>query len=499
VSDELPPPTPDGHDPVAEAVREWRRIHDARSGLKERHPDDSAHRTMTLPQWGAVALIVGVLLGLVILDPVTGFTTILLIVTLAYTSMLAFRLYLVARSTAFGHGMAISDAEALAVPDELLPPYTVLVPAFKEPEVMPHLVAGLQALDYPAERLQVLLVLEADDTETIAAAHAAITTSNVRIVEVPPSEPRTKPKALNYALRESTGQLLTIYDAEDEPDPLQLRKAALALHRGGPQLACVQAQLTYFNPDQNIITRWFTIEYETWFAQFLPGLVALHTPVPLGGTSNHFRRNVLDEVGGWDPYNVTEDADLGIRLHRHGYRVGVIDSKTYEEANSDFVNWVKQRSRWYKGYFQTWLLNLRHPLRELRTMGLKPFVLCNLFIGGTPMLALLNPLFWFLTLLWFSLKPAFIASLFTGPTFYLGLFCWAIGNFLLLYGYLVTAHRLDRPKFVRSALLIPVYWAMMSLAAIKAFVQLIARPNYWEKTTHGLTRRQPAAEPTPTT
>jgi glycosyltransferase involved in cell wall biosynthesis len=204
------------------------------------------------------------------------------------------------------------------------------------------------------------------------------------VVVVPPVGPRTKPKALNYALLDSTGDIVCIYDAEDRPDPLQLKKVAATFRQLGPEYACVQAELAYFNADENLITRWFAVEYRAWFTQFLPQLSRVEAPIPLGGTSNHFRRELLVQLGAWDPYNVTEDADLGIRLHRQGYRVAVLDSVTYEEANTDFVNWIKQRSRWYKGYAQTYLVHMRHPIRLLRDVGLAGFVRFNLFVGGTP-------------------------------------------------------------------------------------------------------------------
>jgi cellulose synthase/poly-beta-1,6-N-acetylglucosamine synthase-like glycosyltransferase len=277
-----------------------------------------------------------------------------------------------------------------------------------------------------------------------------------------------------------------VYDAEDLPDPLQLRKAVVALAKGGDDLACVQGQLNYFNPEQNTLTRWFTLEYTMWFQQFLPGLVRLGAPIPLGGTSNHFRREALTAVGGWDPFNVTEDADLGLRFHRMGYRVGVIDSVTLEEANSDVINWVKQRSRWYKGYLQTWLVNLRHPVRASKTLGLRGFVILNLFVGGTPLLAMLNPIYWFLCILWFGLQPQFIRDIFPAGLYYPGMVCWIVGNFLYLYAFILTALKRDDVNLVKAAAAIPVYYVLMALAAYKAFVQLVFAPTYWEKTQHGL-------------
>ena len=284
--------------------------------------------------------------------------------------------------------------------------------------------------------------------------------------------------------------MVTIYDAEDRPDPLQLRRAVAAFRRVDRSVACLQAKLGYYNADQNIITRWFTIEYAMWFSQLLPGLVRQAAPLPLGGTSNHFRRAVLDGIGGWDPYNVTEDADLGIRLHRAGYRTRVLASTTLEEANSDFVNWIKQRSRWYKGYMQTWLVHMRHPISLWRDLGLAASSGFNLFVGGTPLLALLNPIFWTLTILWFIARPAFIVELFPAWLYYLSLLCLGLGNFAVVYTSMVSARTTDAPKLVLAAVISPAYWVMMSIAAVKALLQLIHAPSFWEKTYHGLDQAQ---------
>jgi len=270
------------------------------------------------------------------------------------------------------------------------------------------------------------------------------------------------------------------------PSPSSFAGAATVLARHGDDVACVQAQLSFSNVHQNIITRWFTLEYAVWFALFLPGLVASGAPVPLGGTSNHFRRSVLDELAAWDPFNVTEDADLGVRMHRRGYRTRVVQSITLEEANSDFVNWVKQRSRWYKGYLQTWLVHLRHPRQLLDELGWKGFLRYNLFVGCTPVLALLNPAFWTLTIIWFVGKPHFIRDVFPAPVFFLGLACWAFGNFTIAYLWIVATRLTKRSDLLVAALLVPAYWVMMAVAAVKALVQLVINPSYWEKTTHGL-------------
>jgi cellulose synthase/poly-beta-1,6-N-acetylglucosamine synthase-like glycosyltransferase len=263
-------------------------------------------------------------------------------------------------------------------------------------------------------------------------------------------------------------------------------------------VACLQAQLSFGNVGQNLITKWFTIEYAMWFSLFLPGLVDLRVPLPLGGTSNHFRRDVLEAIGAWDPHNVTEDADLGVRLARLGYRCEVLESVTLEEANCDFVNWVKQRSRWYKGYLQTLLIHMRHPCQLYRQLGWRGFLGFTLFVGGTPALAFLNPAFWLMTGIWYAgghLRG--IQELFPAPLFYPATACWIFGNFLAAYLTVLTCRLLGREDLLIAALLVPVYWVMMAVAAAKALLQLVVTPTFWEKTTHGLSRQGALARPLP--
>jgi glycosyltransferase XagB len=414
-------------------------------------------------------------------------TALLALVTAIYGAVLVYRAMLFVKSRRSGNTVSISDEEARAVADEELPAYTVLVPAYREPDVIGRLVANLSRLEYPTDRLDVKFLLEEDDEETIAAVAGAVSGPHMQAVIVPPGGPRTKPKALNFGLSLATGDIVTIYDAEDQPDPLQLRRAAIALARGGPDVACVQAKLSFANVSQNMITKWFTIEYDMWFSLFLPGLVETKAPIPLGGTSNHFRRDVLETLGAWDPYNVTEDADLGVRLARGGYRCEVIESVTLEEANSDFVNWVKQRSRWYKGYLQTALIHLRHPMQLYRQLGWTGFWGFVLFVGGTPVLAFLNPLFWLMTGIWFAGGHLrLIQQLFPAPLFYPAAACWVFGNFLAAYLTVLACRLIGRVELLPAALLVPVYWVMMAIAAAKAIWQLVFSPTFWEKTTHGL-------------
>lgn len=430
----------------------------------------------------AVALVAGLAVS-----AVETVIAVLSLITICYVAVTVNRAVLFVRSRRAANTVQVSDAEARAVADAELPVYTVLVPAYREPEVIGRLVTNLANLEYPHSKLDIKFLLESDDDETIAALRKETAGPHMEVVLVPPGGPRTKPKALDFGLTMSRGEIVTIFDAEDQPESLQLRRAAVALARGGPSVACVQAKLSFGNDRQNLITKWFTIEYAMWFSLFLPGLVDVGAPLPLGGTSNHFRRDVLEEIGAWDPYNVTEDADLGVRLARRGYRCQVLESVTLEEANSDFINWVKQRSRWYKGYLQTLLIHMRHPARLYRELGTRGFLGFLLFVGGTPVLAFLNPLFWLTTAVWFAGGHVHLVQrLFPAPLYYVATVCWVFGNFLAAYLTVLACRLLGRAELLPAALLVPVYWVMMAIAAAKAMWQLVFEPTHWEKTTHGL-------------
>lgn len=294
------------------------------------------------------------------------------------------------------------------------PIYTILVPVYREASVVGNIMHTFAALNYPSEKLDVMVLLEASDIETIAAARAANPPAWMRLVIVPEGEPRTKPRACNYGLLLARGKYVVIYDAEDRPEPDQLLKAlasfrfAEAQHRRkthSRSLACVQAALNYYNPDYNVLTRMFSIEYAHWFDSMLPGMDSLDTPMPLGGTSNHFLRSALVKVGGWDPYNVTEDADLGLRLTASGYRVAVVRSTTWEEATAEVMPWIHQRTRWNKGYLMTAAVNLRKPLAWVRRNGLRASLTAFGLLLGTPISFMLYPLTLTFTVLSWLLGP----------------------------------------------------------------------------------------------
>jgi cellulose synthase/poly-beta-1,6-N-acetylglucosamine synthase-like glycosyltransferase len=435
---------------------------------------------------GIAAAIVA-LTALVVAFPAAIPPTITTAIAILYVASTIDRNYLLLKGLYKTSTLVVSDEDALAFPDEDLPVYTVLLPAYDEPSIVENLINGVGKLMYPADKLEVLLLIEADDLATQASI-VGLPLQTVRVVTVPHSQPKTKPKACNYgmALPDLRGEMVTIYDAEDVPDPLQLRKAVVAFQRAPKNIGCIQARLGYFNEKQNLLTRWFSLEYDQWFSLVLPTVEAANCVVPLGGTSNHMPVSVWRDIGGWDEFNVTEDADLGVRLARHGYRTLILDSITLEEANSDVVNWIRQRSRWYKGYLQTMIVHLRNPLKLRKEIGTKAMLRLINMTGGIPLTNAMNLAFWFVMLSWVSGRPHLVAGLFPSIPYYTCLALFLLGAPLSVYTSLIVAKALNKPHLWYAAVTTPLYWALQSVAAIKALYQLIFRPFFWEKTVHGL-------------
>jgi len=388
------------------------------------------------------------------------------------------------------------DARKASTPPEELPRYTILVPLFREAEVLAELVANLRALDYPTTQLDIKLILESVDTETIAAARAMDLPGNFDIIIVPDGQPRTKPKACNFALEFATGDFAVIYDAEDRPEPDQLRKAVEMFAAAPPEVVCLQAKLNFDNATENWLAKQFTIEYTSLFWGILPALDMLRLPIPLGGTSNHFRMSALRELGAWDAFNVTEDADLGMRIYRAGWRCKVLDSTTWEEAACQPGNWLRQRTRWLKGWMQTYAVHMRDPQGLRRELGRGGFWAFQGLFAAVVISTLAHPLFYIL-LAYDSINGGFLRQ----AESLLGLHFWAIATFNLVAGYgaaivlgVVSLRARGVANLLPQILLIPVYWLCISVAAYRALYQLIADPFYWEKTQHGISKvpRKPA-------
>ncbi len=459
----------------------------AQDNLRNRFPDLSAGRPVAKKHRLAMGmtLLAAIIAALAALGPAGAAGTLILTVVFLSNALMRF-------SAALAVNRHPRSSQATAE-DSALPAYSVLVPLYREAESVPDLIRALLKLDYPVDRLDIKLIVEAEDAPTRRAVADVADRPPFDIVVVPPGEPRTKPKALNYALPFATGALVTVFDAEDRPDPMQLRHAVAAFDAGDRRLACVQARLAIDNGCETWFSRQFAFEYAALFGGLLPWLASHGSWFPLGGTSNHFRKDVLEAVGGWDAHNVTEDADLGVRLRRFGWRLGMIDSVTYEEAPIHWRGWLGQRSRWYKGWLQTWLVHMRRPVRLWREMGRSDFLAFQLVIGGSLVALLAHVLF-------IAYLVTIAAGLATPPTARSFFEDLVLSTFLItgVGGYaaaaLLTARTIRRHNktvSLKHLFWLPIYWLMMSAALIGAIVDLVRFPYRWNKTEHGISKTRP--------
>ena len=459
-----------------------RRVRQSVNTLFDREPDMSA-RIVLLGKQGFVAGVAVTALAAGILASADVLLLLHLFVSLFYLAAMAIRFLALAKPAPRFNLRAEENGP--------LPIYTVMVGLYREAAVAEQLAACLKRLNWPVSKLDIKFVCEADDRETIAALKAQDLGPHFEIVEVPAARPRTKPKALNYALTSARGKYLAVYDAEDRPHPDQLREAHATFLKSPDDIVCLQAPLVIANARDSWISAAFALEYSALFRMLLPVLAMLRLPMPLGGTSNHFKTKILKDAGGWDPHNVTEDADLGMRLYRRGYRCGVLSSHTLEDAPSTAKTWLHQRTRWFKGWLQTWLVLMRDPAQLAREMGISGFVVFQLLIAGMLLSALAHP--WMLFFIGSSIIDLFQQDAIMDPAHRVLLVmdsCNVIASYILF----VLLGRKRMTPWERRALrlrwlALPLYWMMLSMAAWRAVWQLRSNPFFWEKTPHAPSRK----------
>lgn len=365
-----------------------------------------------------------------------------------------------------------------------LPTVSIMVALYRESNIAPRLAARLSKLDYPRDLLDILLVVEAEDQLTRTALRHADLPGWMRVIVVPDGSVKTKPRALNYALDHCRGSIIGVYDAEDAPESDQIRKVVDRFHQRGPEVVCLQGMLDFYNPRSNWLARCFTIEYASWFRMFLPGIERMGLAIPLGGTTLFFRRRALEALGGWDAQNVTEDADLGLRLARHGYRTELIDTTTFEEANCRSMPWVKQRSRWIKGYMMTWIAHMRNPRLLWTQLGPRRFIGFQVQFLGSLLQSLLAPLLWSFWLVPLGVPHPVVQAINPAAFTLLYLSMFAVSALAISFdiaGMRRTKHRLN-PLWAVS---LTFYHPLGTLAAYKALWELLTKPFYWDKTSHG--------------
>jgi cellulose synthase/poly-beta-1,6-N-acetylglucosamine synthase-like glycosyltransferase len=386
---------------------------------------------------------------------------------------------------------------ACAAPVPLrLPVVSVLVPLYGEPDIAPRLLQRLGRLDYPRALLDVVIVLEAKDRETRAALDACHLPGWMRVVTVPDGPITTKPRAMNFALDFCRGSIIGIYDAEDAPDPDQIRKVVQRFAETPAQVACLQGALDYYNPRTNLLARLFTAEYAAWFRVMMPALQRLGWPMPLGGTTLFLRRAVLESLGAWDAHNVTEDADLGVRLARHGYRTEMLPSTTHEEANCRLRPWVRQRSRWIKGHILTWVVHMRDPVALWRDLGPWGFVGYQLVFLGAQSQVLLAPLMWSFWLIVAGL-PHPVQAILPGGTITALAGLFVLSELLVMAVAVVGLARTRHQGLGWVAPLLHLYHPLGAIAGWRAVWEAVVNPFYWAKTSHGLFDMAEAAQHPP--
>jgi cellulose synthase/poly-beta-1,6-N-acetylglucosamine synthase-like glycosyltransferase len=405
------------------------------------------------------------------------------IISFFYLGLLVFKLYVVYRSSK-KKLVHVSKEELNNARDDAYPLVTIIIPLYREEAVIPQIMDAMTNINYPKDKLQVLITLESYDWQTRQAIELMNPPEYFRIVTLPDVTPKTKPKALNVAFKEVKGEYLVIYDAEIIPDRDQLKKAVLAF-RKNPDIGCLQTRLDHYNSHENVITRLFNAEFSFYYDMFLPGLTALGFPIPLSGHSTIFRRQVIEQVGAWDPYNVAEDCDIGMMIKRAGWKIDILDSVSREEATGDVDAWVRQRTRWMKGFIQTSIVHLRHPLSFVKDIGgWFNFLGFFLTVPGTVLLNFFNLFYWFLLIAWFITGSKAIQYFFPGPILYISVISFVLGNFIFTFLNLVGSYKRERYSMVKYSLMSPVYWILLAYATVRAVFQIVTNPHRWEKTVH---------------
>jgi cellulose synthase/poly-beta-1,6-N-acetylglucosamine synthase-like glycosyltransferase len=457
---------------------ERRRVDAAADRLFDERPDLSARSVLT----GGQGFLAGYTMMAYLCCLLLEFELTLHVTHMSLTS--AFFLLIMLRGIAIGRAPRPKPFAEIAG-DRHLPVYSVLVALYREKDVAEQLANALLRLDWPTSRLDIKLICEADDRETIEAFHALDLPSHFEVVEVPDRAPRTKPKALNYGLAGARGEFVVIYDAEDRPHRHQLLEAYRHFCEAPGDVVCLQAPLIIANAGDSWLSGLFALEYAGLFRRLLPFLGAGRQPMPLGGTSNHFRIDALRIAGGWDPYNVTEDADLGIRFYRLGYRAETLTRYTVEDAPTERAIWVGQRTRWFKGWMQTWLVLMRHPILLARQLGPRGTLMFHVLVTGMLVSALGHPLILFFVLMtMWNLVYMAHTTLFQVCLLLMDWF-----NILAAYAIFLNLGWKPMGPNERSRVCArwrqaPAYWMLMSLAAWKAAIELSRKPFFWNKTPH---------------
>ncbi len=357
-----------------------------------------------------------------------------------------------------------------------LPFYSILVPVLDEPGMMQQIATSLAHINYPYQRLEILILLETRDQATMASAMNINWGAHIHLVAVPSGKPNTKARACNYGLSIARGEFVVIFDAEDKPHSDQLRTAAAIFATRDASLVCLQAPLQIHLAHNKWLQNQFALEYKILFSLALQVLSNLNMVMPLGGSSNHFHTESLRKVGGWDAFNLTEDAELSMRLAKNGFRTQMLSPPTIENAPHSLSVWFNQRTRWLTGHIQTWCIHMRHPRDTLNLIGWRNFLAFNAIILGRLFSGLLHASYLIYLLV---ALPDLVGSQATF-TIYLAtpipIILFSVG---IIYSPATTW-----PHKIWLSLTQPFYWALTSLALLNACWRILTSRLDWLKTSH---------------
>lgn len=372
------------------------------------------------------------------------------------------------------------DSSSMVKYSDDLPKYCVLLPMRNEPvPVVKALIDNMQKLNYPKDKLDIVMLVDIDD-EYLEDIKKLKIPNHFRILSSEATFPFTKPKVCNLGLITTDAEFVTVYDAEDAPDPDQLLKVLYKFE--DPKVSCVQCRLHYNNKKHNWLSKFFNLEYLTWFSTTIVGLSKVQgegAVIPLGGTSQHLKVKELVEIGGWDAVNVTEDCDLGLRLSRLGKTTVISDSHTNEIAVKELKHWIPQRTRWQMGFMVTYINHCKDIVNLYKELGFYRFMHFMFSIAGNFINPLITPL---LFIIWF--RSYFLG--YGGETFLNTLpHITLIGNLILIISiHLISSIKFQKGKFWYMSFLQPVYYLLQVITVHRAVYKLITAPYKWEKTAH---------------
>lgn len=472
-------------DIIREAVwrlNEWDRADKTTKRLLEQHPAMSAKFVLTNWQSFFTGIVTLSFFILIFLNPGFTYSILHLFLSLVYFSFNLLKLSAGVFSSNSVEPIEVNECDAE------LPIYTILVALYDEEPVAQQLIQAMSRFKWPKSKLDIKLICEVNDTATINALKACKPGQQFEIILVPEMDPKTKPKALQYAMHGARGDFIAVYDAEDRPNPNQLLEAFSWFKKSSEKLACMQAPLVISNAAEGWLAALFSLEYSGLFRKLIPLLSFYGLPIPLGGTSNHFRKTALEDVGGWDPCNVTEDADLGIRLYRNGYYTGVLKRPTLETAPTEIPVWIKQRTRWLKGWMQTWLVFMRSPISLITSNGFVGFITMQILVAGMLIAALAHPFaFLFIVFTAYKIATGVFSEMYTLSNFLIYLDIFNLFGGYLIFAFVGWSAMIPAEKSKikpRWLFLPPIYWLLMSFAGWRALSQLPQNLHLWEKTPH---------------